>query len=212
MLSRRLFIASTLSALATPALASRGVPLHFFNDHTQEHLSMTWSDSPVSADISAFNHLCRDWRENVTYNMDRNLLDALATIATNADHDGIFTILSGYRTRKTNDSLDGSAANSFHLSGRALDIRHSRTSTHTLYEIAANTKVGGLGYYTPRQGNFIHIDTGPVRSWGAPSLNRPVNAGGNPQPSAPIDLNMDLSNPFPFSNGQSSSSFQSMSF
>lgn len=203
------------SFLATPALAARGTPLRLHNPHTLETLSLMWSDDPSHDDIAAFNALCRDWRRNATYQMDTGLLDALAQIVRDSEVDGTFSLLSGYRTFSTNAILKNAARNSLHMRGQAVDVRHSVIPTLALFERATATQAGGLGFYTPDQGNFIHIDTGPVRTWGAPSVDRPAGAGGgiNPGPNASVlrDLNVDFSNPFPFSDTPASS-FSGMKF
>jgi uncharacterized protein YcbK (DUF882 family) len=56
------------------------------------------------------------------------------------------------------------AKRSYHMKGQAADIRISGVSPRQLVRMARSMKMGGVGYY-PRSG-FIHVDTGPVRSWG----------------------------------------------
>ncbi|MFA7667652.1 MAG: DUF882 domain-containing protein, partial [Burkholderiaceae bacterium] len=57
----------------------------------------------------------------------------------------------------------GVARNSFHMSGRAIDIRLPGVSLARVREAALSMQAGGVGYY-PKSG-FIHLDTGPVRRW-----------------------------------------------
>ena len=40
---------------------------------------------------------------------------------------------------------------------------HSRVSTAILRDAALELKRGGVGYY--RQSDFVHVDTGRVRTW-----------------------------------------------
>jgi uncharacterized protein YcbK (DUF882 family) len=49
------------------------------------------------------------------------------------------------------------------MEGRALDVRLKDCPLPRLYELAVAAKRGGVGYY-PRS-NFVHIDTGRVRTW-----------------------------------------------
>jgi uncharacterized protein YcbK (DUF882 family) len=61
-------------------------------------------------------------------------------------------------------ATEGVATNSLHLAGRAVDVRLSGVETARLRDAALELARGGVGYYP--QSNFIHLDTGRVRSWG----------------------------------------------
>ena len=77
-------------------------------------------------------------------------------------------IVSGYRSPATNARArrrDGRVArNSFHMHGQAVDIRVRGHSLSQLRRAALSLKAGGVGTYPSR--DFLHIDVGPVRSWG----------------------------------------------
>lgn len=77
-------------------------------------------------------------------------------------------VISGYRSPETNSLLReesrGVAKNSFHIQARAVDLRMPGVSLAMMHRAALSLRAGGVGYY-PRS-NFIHVDTGPVRSWG----------------------------------------------
>jgi uncharacterized protein YcbK (DUF882 family) len=70
---------------------------------------------------------------------------------------------SGYRTAQTNANTEGAAWMSLHMFGKAVDFHVPGVS---LYDLAAICRAcpiaGGVGYYPE---GWIHIDTGPVRSW-----------------------------------------------
>jgi hypothetical protein len=75
---------------------------------------------------------------------------------------------SGYRSPEYNASLNGSAKNSYHMQGMALDISWSGINPTTREEfvrIARAQGFRGIGRYGPSAGNFVHIDIGPERTW-----------------------------------------------
>jgi uncharacterized protein YcbK (DUF882 family) len=94
-------------------------------------------------------------------------LDIVKVLQERTKVDGPVEVLSGYRSPKTNAMLNnastGVAKNSFHMYGQAMDIRMPGHSTKRLRDTAKKLKAGGVGYY-PRS-NFVHVDTGKVRSW-----------------------------------------------
>jgi len=77
--------------------------------------------------------------------------------------DGPIVVHSGYRTPQTNASTEGAAWMSLHMFGKAVDFHVPGV---TLYDLAAICRAcpsaGGVGYYPD---GWIHLDTGPVRSW-----------------------------------------------
>jgi hypothetical protein len=75
---------------------------------------------------------------------------------------------SGYRSPEYNASLNGSAKNSYHMQGMAMDISWSGINAETREEfvrIARSNGFRGIGRYGPSAGNFVHIDIGPERTW-----------------------------------------------
>ena len=76
-------------------------------------------------------------------------------------------VLSGFRSKKTNDMLrkttEGVARRSFHMAGRAVDIRMQGIHTADIQKAALRLGGGGVGYYP--SSNFVHLDSGPVRTW-----------------------------------------------
>ena len=84
-----------------------------------------------------------------------------------ADQKQPMEIFSGYRSPKTNNRLrhntSGVAKNSFHMYGQAIDFHIKGYSTKKLQQAALGLKAGGVGYYP--KSDFIHMDTGAVRSW-----------------------------------------------
>ncbi len=113
------------------------------------------------------NYVLRDFRTDEVFPMDPHIIDMLSIIHKKTGVNAPYEILSGYRSPKTNNMIGnrsrGVAKNSFHMYGQALDIRIPSYSIRKVHNIAKSIKAGGVGYY-PRS-NFVHIDTGNVRSW-----------------------------------------------
>jgi uncharacterized protein YcbK (DUF882 family) len=109
----------------------------------------------------------RDFRTEQVHNIDVALLDALHELYTVFDARGNFEVISGYRSPRTNAALrhvtSGVAENSLHIQGQAIDVRLTSAKTAALRDAAIALAAGGVGYYS--KSNFVHIDTGAVRSW-----------------------------------------------
>lgn len=93
------------------------------------------------------------------------------------DHFGVQTveIISGYRSPKYNAKLKQEgrrvARESWHLQGRAADIHFDEISEGAMRTYATGLTCGGVGFYPAL--HFIHVDFGPVRTWGeAPAGKR----------------------------------------
>ena len=72
-------------------------------------------------------------------------------------------ILSGFRSAKTNNSLENAARNSMHLYGKAIDFAVPGLDTRYLAELMNYLVQGGVGAYAHK--GFVHIDTGRLRRW-----------------------------------------------
>jgi uncharacterized protein YcbK (DUF882 family) len=117
--------------------------------------------------LRRLDKLLRDFRRDEMIPMDRLLYQQLYWLQLLHGKPIEFDIISGYRSPATNEELrrksSGVARNSFHMSGRAIDIRTPDLQVSELHTLALNLNAGGVGYY-PRSG-FVHLDTGPVRRW-----------------------------------------------
>jgi uncharacterized protein YcbK (DUF882 family) len=141
--------------------------LRLVNSHTGETFEGTYrNDSgPIDRVMEDLSIFLRDHHSGEKIQMDVGVIDFLTDILdavgeTNA------TILSAYRTAETNAMLArttfGVAEHSQHIYGRALDVS-LRSKLGEAMNAARAMQRGGVGWY-PHSG-FIHIDTGPVRSW-----------------------------------------------
>ena len=72
-------------------------------------------------------------------------------------------LTSAYRSPAHNRRVGG-AKNSYHMQGVAFDVRMENHDPHQFETAARAEGFTGFGYY-PKSG-FMHIDTGPARSWG----------------------------------------------
>ena len=116
--------------------------------------------------LSAFLH---DTHTEEVKSYDPRTFDVLHTMLAKLDRStSVIQILSGYRTKITNDELRASgttnaAEHSQHIEAKALDIRVPGVPANQLRDAALSLAAGGVGYYPKSQ--FIHVDTGPVREW-----------------------------------------------
>lgn len=138
-----------------------------------QHTGEVWSgvyrvgDRYAPEAFAQINALMRDHRTGEVFPIDPRLMDIIHTLRSQAGVDGAVDILSGYRSPQSNAYLRrttrGVAKNSYHMYGQAVDIRLPRFSSARLARNARGLRAGGVGYY--RSSGFVHIDTGPVRSW-----------------------------------------------
>ena len=155
----------------TPTLAAAKAPgeLAFAHTHTGERVRVVYADGGRYLDegLAELNRFLRDWRTGEVYPIDPRVLDVLHAARTALKPDGVFELISGYRSPKTNDALrsksGGVAKRSLHMQGRALDVRLPGVETRDLRDFFLGLRQGGVGYYA--RSNFVHIDTGRVRRW-----------------------------------------------
>ena len=143
--------------------------LAFFNTHTAEALRVCYfkNGEYVPAALKKIDYVLRDHRTNEIMPIDSRLLDTLYQVQCRLGTSDPFHVISGYRSPKTNEMLrrisSGVAQASLHLKGRAIDIRLPQFSTRKLRQVCLGLRAGGVGYYP--KSDFVHVDTGQVRSW-----------------------------------------------
>lgn len=96
-------------------------------------------------------------------------------------------ITSAYRSPEHNRRVGG-ATRSLHMQGIAFDIRMENQNPTAFEAAARRAGFTGFGYY-PRSG-FMHIDTGPARTWGTPFPQSDTNLPPEP-PRRPETLKED---------------------
>ncbi len=160
---------SVANAAAVKLPKNGSYDLRFTNTHTGESFSGTYrvGNKYLPDAFEEINYVLRDFRTDEVFPIDPRALDILYMVHRKTGKSGPMQVLSGYRSPKTNNMLrnasTGVARNSLHLSGQAIDFRMAGVSTRGLRDIASAIKAGGVGYY-PRS-DFVHIDTGRVRTW-----------------------------------------------
>ena len=177
--SRRNFLRGVL--IGVPAAVALGGPgrafasaletrsIELVNTHTAESLKADYflGGNYCEQSLSALNHLLRDFRTGDIAPIDPQLFDLLHGVATLADQEPRFEVISGFRSPATNSMLNerssGVARRSLHMEGRAIDVRLQGCSTDRLRDLALSMQAGGVGFYG--KSDFVHLDTGRVRTW-----------------------------------------------
>lgn len=143
--------------------------LTFYHTHTDKLLTVTFAVNgdfvgPALKDVNMF---LGDFRTGDTINMDAELLNILYDLRESVGSNGVYEVISGYRSPATNEMLrrrgSGVARNSQHVKGKAIDVRLRGVDTALLRDAAIALQRGGVGYY--EGSDFVHVDTGRVRRW-----------------------------------------------
>lgn len=165
------------SLIKTPASALVGVSgnqiLAFNHTHTRERVELVYAVNGdyVPDALTTLNRFLRDHYSGTVGRMDPQLFDLLhqVRLALGGKSLSAYEVISGYRCPETNDHLrnsrgGGVAKRSLHMEGKAIDVRIPGVPLAELRDAASSLQAGGVGFY-PRE-QFVHIDTGRVRTWG----------------------------------------------
>jgi uncharacterized protein YcbK (DUF882 family) len=111
------------------------------------------------------NAVMRDTHSGIVAECDARLFDLLACLQLRVRKP--FHIVSGFRSLQTNAALARHdphvAFNSLHIRGMAADFTAEGVSPRQIAQQARAVGAGGVGLYVAE--NFVHVDTGPMRSW-----------------------------------------------
>ncbi|SES78639.1 YcbK family protein [Thorsellia anophelis] len=117
--------------------------------------------------LSDLSYLFRDHRSEKTKTIDPGLFDQLFRLQVLLGVQKPILLISGYRAKETNNSMRGKkrgvAKDSYHTKAQAMDFRIEGVQLSNIRNAMLKIKAGGVGYYA--KSNFVHIDTGPVRTW-----------------------------------------------
>lgn len=144
--------------------------IRMFSARTGERIDMIyWVDGKYIKDATKeLNFFWRDWRTDGVKSVDLRTFDVVAAAHNLMDIHEPYMLLSGYRSPETNAMLRrrsrGVAKNSLHMKAQAADLRLASRSVSQMARAAVSCGGGGVGRYSGS--NFVHMDCGPVRSWG----------------------------------------------
>ena len=174
----RAFAATAVAAAPTYTNASgflRGAGdirrLTMFSGRTGERLdTVYWIEGKYIKDaVAEINKFMRDWRTGGVVQIDLRTIDIMAGAHRLTEANDPYTLLSGYRSPETNAMLrrrsGGVAKKSLHMEGKAADLRLPGRSVRQLASAATSFRAGGVGRYSGS--NFVHVDCGPMRTWGS---------------------------------------------
>jgi uncharacterized protein YcbK (DUF882 family) len=145
--------------------------LSMYSGRTGERFdAVYWIDGQYIPEVlREINFFMRDWRNNEVKAVDTRCIDILCAAHRMLDAGEPYNLLSGYRSPATNRMLRarsrGVAQDSLHLYGQAADVRLRSRSVAQMTRAASALNAGGVGRYS--RSDFVHMDSGPVRTWGA---------------------------------------------
>jgi uncharacterized protein YcbK (DUF882 family) len=168
----RLAAVCALPALAATARASvpgaRGLAM--VHTHTRERIDLVYAVEGQydTAALGSLNRFLRDHYTGDIGTIDPQVYDLLHRVQQALGSGQAFEVISGYRCPATNGQLrqtrgGGVAKHSLHMEGRAIDVRLPGVPLAELRDAAQSLRAGGVGFY-PRE-QFVHLDTGRVRTW-----------------------------------------------
>lgn len=177
--TRRCFIQKATLVGLGAAIATVPIPswsgervvrsLSFYHTHTRQTLDVAYAKGDVynSNALAVIDQYLADFRTGEVHPIDIRLLDLLWNLQGRLGKMGVFEVISGYRSPRTNSQLrqntSGVAKRSLHMQGKAIDVRMTGMDTAKVRECAAGMQCGGVGYYA--KSDFVHLDTGRVRTW-----------------------------------------------
>ncbi len=175
---RRIAVSVALAAVALvggvtgiTANSTRDRTISFYNIHSKETLTVQYmkGGKRIPEAMDKINWIARDWRRDEKTDMDPDLIDLVWEIHNELGSREPIHIISGYRSRASNDLLrrtvGGQASESRHILGKAMDVHFPDVPVKNLRYSALIRERGGVGYYPTSAIPFVHVDTDRVRAW-----------------------------------------------
>lgn len=145
--------------------------IRMYSGRTGEKIDMIyWIEGDyIQESLDQITYFMRDWRTNDVRSIDARTVDIMTAAHNLMDCTEPYMLISGYRSPQTNAMLrsrgSGVAKNSRHLKGEAADLHLNSRSVNQMAKAATACRAGGVGRYTGSK--FVHMDCGPVRTWGS---------------------------------------------
>ncbi|HUH77887.1 MAG TPA: DUF882 domain-containing protein, partial [Devosia sp.] len=162
------------AGFAVAATTERALYIHYVHTKETARIVFKRNGQYVQSGLNELNYFLRDWRRNEPTKMDPRLFDLIWEVYQDVGANQPVTVVSAYRSPKTNamlrESSSGVAENSQHMRGNAMDFYIPGVPLTKLRAAAMRRQVGGVGYYPTSGSPFVHLDTGSVRAW--PRLTR----------------------------------------
>jgi uncharacterized protein YcbK (DUF882 family) len=176
-LSRRKLLTGAAATLAFSLLPGRasssyGIPersIGLTNPYTGELVvTKYWENGEyIREAMDEIGYILRDKHNEKVTRVDPELLNLLVDLRRTLRTREPFQVVCGYRSPETNRMLrkagTAAAKESLHMHGQAIDIRLKSRNAGEIRKAALSLQRGGVGYYPAS--NFVHVDTGSVRSW-----------------------------------------------
>lgn len=144
--------------------------IRMYSGRSGEHIdTIYWIEGEYIPEVmKEITYFARDIRTGTTKTFDPRTIDIAAAAHRLMDVTEPYVLLSGYRSPETNAMLrshsSGVARNSLHMKAQAADLRLQSRSVSQMARAALACSAGGVGRYS--RSNFVHMDCGPVRTWG----------------------------------------------
>ncbi len=165
------FAVGSRQVQAALSTSGKSRALAFEHLHTNEHLSLVYAvgDAVLPQAQLQLDRFLRDHYTHEVGMIDPQLFNLLYRLRLTLGASSPFQVISGYRSPFTNERLrttrgGGVAKRSLHMDGKAIDIRMPGVALADLRDAAISLQAGGVGFYSRE--NFVHVDTGSVRTWG----------------------------------------------
>jgi uncharacterized protein YcbK (DUF882 family) len=150
---------------------NRNRTISFYAVNTKETLTIQYmkDGKHIPEAMQKINWILRDWRRDEPTNMDPDLIDLVWEVHNELGSKEPINIISGYRSRNTNEMLrrtvGGQASQSRHILGKAMDVHFPDVPVKKIRYSALIRERGGVGYYPTSATPFVHLDTDRVRAW-----------------------------------------------
>ena len=151
-------------------IIQQSLNLNLLNFNTNEEISFQFADQHELSvgQRSNLDNFLRDWRTDEIKSIDTLVLENFFKICglfSNKKNILRINVHSGYRSKKTNEYLRKNnhkvARNSMHILAKAIDFSIPGIGANHLARMSRGNTQGGVGRYQ----NFVHLDSGPKRSW-----------------------------------------------